>query len=78
MSNDEKRAHHDTLSKEDPERVVGDLDDLEDSEVFKINAGVDFRTVGWPRATVIFLKLVSKFQKFRSLGINTTNRLTRD
>ena len=75
---DEKRAHHASPSKDDPERVVGDLDDLEDSEVFKINAGVDFRTVGWPRATVIFLKLVSKFQEFRSQGINDTDHLRRD
>ncbi|KAK8080332.1 Amino acid transporter- transmembrane [Apiospora hydei] len=33
--------------------------DLESHEVFKKNAdGVDFRTVGWPWATVIFLKII--------------------
>ncbi|KAK7958527.1 transmembrane amino acid transporter protein-domain-containing protein [Apiospora saccharicola] len=33
--------------------------ELEIHEVFKKNAdGVDFRTVGWPRATVIFLKII--------------------
>lgn len=32
-------------------------DDFEAHEIFKKNAeGVDFRTVGWPRASVIFLK----------------------
>ena len=32
-------------------------DPLEENEVFKKNhVGVDFRTVGWPRASVIFLK----------------------
>lgn len=31
--------------------------ELEENEVFKKNVdGVDFRTVGWPRASVIFLK----------------------
>ena len=59
---DEKNAHHTLPSREDPERIVGDVDDLEDSEVFKINAGVEFRTVGWPRAAVIFLKIVSRTQ----------------
>jgi hypothetical protein len=30
---------------------------LEENEVFKkTHEGVDFRTVGWPRASVIFLK----------------------
>ena len=32
-------------------------DDFESHEIFKKNVdGVDFRTVGWPRASVIFLK----------------------
>jgi hypothetical protein len=32
-------------------------DPLEENEVFKkTHEGVDFRTVGWPRASVIFLK----------------------
>lgn len=31
--------------------------EIEDNEVFKkTDEGVDFRTVGWPRASVIFLK----------------------
>lgn len=34
-------------------------DIAETHEVFqKIEGGVDFRTVGWPRATVIFLKII--------------------
>ena len=32
-------------------------DPLEENDVFKkTHEGVDFRTVGWPRASVIFLK----------------------
>jgi len=32
-------------------------DPLEENEVFKkTHVGVDFRTVGWPRASIIFLK----------------------
>lgn len=49
---------HATPSKEDPERILGDISDIEDHEVFKRNADVDFRTVGWPRATFIFLKVI--------------------
>ncbi|KAK5130907.1 hypothetical protein LTR08_001570 [Meristemomyces frigidus] len=56
--NEKKAQFSSRPSKEDPERVVGDIVDLEDHEVFKQNADVDFRTVGWPRATVIFLKLI--------------------
>ncbi|KAE9380759.1 putative N amino acid transport system protein [Stipitochalara longipes BDJ] len=34
-------------------------DPLEENEVFKkTHEGVDFRTVGWPRASVIFLKVI--------------------
>ncbi|KAM3069658.1 hypothetical protein ACMFMG_010378 [Clarireedia jacksonii] len=34
-------------------------DPLEDHEIFKkTHHGVDFRTVGWPRASVIFLKII--------------------
>jgi len=34
-------------------------DPLEENEVFKkTHEGVDFRTVGWPRASVIFLKII--------------------
>lgn len=41
----------------DPEVAIEGT--LEDFEVFKKTAeGVDFRTVGWPRATVIFLKVI--------------------
>lgn len=32
--------------------------DNEEFEVFKTTAGVNFRTVEWPRATVIFLKVI--------------------
>jgi hypothetical protein len=33
--------------------------ELERHEVFKkVDEGVDFRTVGWPRAAVIFLKII--------------------
>lgn len=35
--------------------------EIEEQEVFKKTAeGVDFRTVGWPRASVIFLKSMYK------------------
>lgn len=41
---------------EDPEKVIEGT--LEDFEVFKQTTdGVNFRTVGWPRASVIFLKV---------------------
>jgi hypothetical protein len=44
------------------DRGYGDVEDpLEENEVFKkTHEGVDFRTVGWVRASVIFLK--SKLQ----------------
>lgn len=40
------------------EPYYGDAEDpLEENEVFKkTHEGMDFRTVGWPRASVIFLK----------------------
>lgn len=40
------------------ENYTGDVEDpLEDNEVFKkTHDGVDFRTVSWQRASVIFLK----------------------
>lgn len=57
----EKTAHYaaDT-PKDDTERAMvgGVFDADEEHEVFKRGAGVDFRTVGWPRATVIFLKVI--------------------
>jgi hypothetical protein len=37
--------------------IDSQLGDVEDHEVFKKTSdGVDFRTVSWPRATIIFLK----------------------
>lgn len=55
----EKIAHYDQRpSREDPEHAVGEVSDIEDHEVFKKGANVEFRTVGWPRATVIFLKVI--------------------
>lgn len=36
----------------------GVFDANEEHEVFKTTAGVNFRTVEWPRATVIFLKVI--------------------
>ncbi|KAK4545617.1 hypothetical protein LTR36_002570 [Oleoguttula mirabilis] len=55
----EKRAHYDARpSNEDPERMVGKISDFEDHEVFRQDADVNFRTVGWPRASVIFLKVI--------------------
>jgi hypothetical protein len=40
------------------DRAYGDVEDpLEENEVFKkSHDGVDFRTVGWLRASIIFLK----------------------
>lgn len=56
-SDPEKKAQHDSsLAKEDPE--IGDIENFEDNEVFKQGGDVNFRTVGWPRATVIFLKII--------------------
>lgn len=41
----------------DPEKIVEGV--TEDFEVFRqTEDGVDFRTVGWPMATIIFLKLI--------------------
>jgi hypothetical protein len=37
---------------------VFNANDNEEFEVFKTTAGVNFRTVEWPRATVIFLKVI--------------------
>jgi hypothetical protein len=53
-SDDEKGINHGTGVVEQ----YGDVEDpLEENEVFKkTHDGVDFRTVGWPRASVIFLK----------------------
>lgn len=42
----------------DPELLAGELQDFEELEVFRKDGEVDFRTVSWPRATVIFLKII--------------------
>ncbi|KAF2763931.1 hypothetical protein EJ03DRAFT_392336 [Teratosphaeria nubilosa] len=58
-SDDEKNPKHSLrASRENPERIVGEVLDIEDHEVFKRDADVNFRTVGWPRAAVIFLKVI--------------------
>ncbi|KAK3069694.1 hypothetical protein LTR53_011760 [Teratosphaeriaceae sp. CCFEE 6253] len=56
----EKRADygHRAGSGDDAEYGVGKFDDLEEHEVFKQGASVEFRTVGWIRAAVIFLKVI--------------------
>ncbi|TKA36672.1 hypothetical protein B0A54_11915 [Friedmanniomyces endolithicus] len=56
----EKRGYHDVRpsSKDDAEYAVGKMDDFEDHEVFKQGAAVEFRTVGWIRASVIMLKVI--------------------
>ncbi|TKA30575.1 hypothetical protein B0A54_15160 [Friedmanniomyces endolithicus] len=56
----EKRGYHDVRpsSKDDTEYAVGKMDDFEDHEVFKQGAAVEFRTVGWIRASVIMLKVI--------------------
>jgi len=55
-SDDEKAIPHSDSGVVDTR--YGDVEDpSEMNEVFKkTHDGVDFRTVGWPRATVIFLK----------------------
>jgi len=55
-SDDEKAIPHSDNGVLDTH--YGDVEDpLEENEVFKkTHDGVNFRTVGWPRATVIFLK----------------------
>lgn len=58
----EKKLQHDAQSDvEAPAATTGgvfDANDNEEFEVFKTTAGVNFRTVEWPRATVIFLKVI--------------------
>lgn len=60
---DEKKVGSTTTTPGDQILIAGD--DIfpgndDEFEVFKKNAdGVDFRTVGWPRASVIFLKSMS-------------------
>ena len=55
---DEKKATIST-SPAEAEVLAGQVDDYnEEHEVFKKNGEVSFRTVGWPRASVIFLKVI--------------------
>lgn len=57
INSDDEKGHPETsLGVFEP--YYGDLEDpLEQNEVFKkTHEGVNFRTVGWPRASVIFLK----------------------
>lgn len=55
---DEKKAEIET-SPDEVEVLAGEVDDIsEEHEVFKKNGEVSFRTVGWPRASVIFLKVI--------------------
>lgn len=59
ISSEKESTKYDVrTSKEDPERIVGEIADFEEHEVFKQGADVNFRTVGWPRASVIFLKVI--------------------
>lgn len=57
ISSDDEKGHPDT-GRGVVEPYYGDIEDpLEQNEVFKkTHEGVNFRTVGWPRASVIFLK----------------------
>lgn len=56
-SSDDEKGHPETRQGV-VETYYPDVEDpLEQNEVFKkTHEGVDFRTVGWPRASVIFLK----------------------
>ncbi|KAB2570371.1 N amino acid transport system protein [Lasiodiplodia theobromae] len=60
----EKKSSLD-IAQTPPDRGVGDVEAIaydkeveNDFEVFKKGEGVDFRTVGWVKATVIFLKII--------------------
>jgi hypothetical protein len=57
---DEKAIQHDNpgMVEYDPENKIGEISDDEKHEVFQKNAAVDFRTVGWVRCSVIFLKVL--------------------
>ncbi|KXS96035.1 hypothetical protein AC578_2276 [Pseudocercospora eumusae] len=62
-SQDEKKSPLDTYTtsppSSSPEVLVGEVSEVfEANEVFRKNAAVNFRTVGWPRASVIFLKVI--------------------
>lgn len=53
----EKQPQYDA-SATDPEVLAGEMKDFDDHEVFRKGADVDFRTVSWQRASVIFLKII--------------------
>lgn len=53
----EKHPQYDASST-DPEILPGEMKELDDHEVFRKGADVDFRTVSWQRASVIFLKII--------------------
>lgn len=62
---DEKKAHHSAASPavSVENGYTGDVEDPingidEEHEVFKKDGAVNFRTVSWPRASVIFLKII--------------------
>ncbi|EME48687.1 hypothetical protein DOTSEDRAFT_57995 [Dothistroma septosporum NZE10] len=54
----DEKAVHCSQDSPDPEVLVGQIDDYEEHEVFRKDGEVNFRTVGWPRASVIFLKVI--------------------
>ncbi len=62
MSTEDKKGSSDIRPAEsihDGAVLTPDEKDLESHEVFKkLSDGVDFRTVSWQRATVIFLKII--------------------
>lgn len=53
-----EKTIHLSQDSPDPEVLEGKVDDLEEHEVFQKDGEVNFRTVGWPRASVIFLKVI--------------------
>ena len=57
-SSDDEKGPQPAVGRGVVEPYYPDAEDpLEENEVFKkTHGGVDFRTVGWPRASVIFLK----------------------
>jgi hypothetical protein len=57
-SDGEKIAQHDNANMVEYDPENKDINDDEKHEVFKKNADVDFRTVGWVRCSVIFLKVL--------------------
>lgn len=51
--------HPQEYDASDPEILAGSIKDLDDDgEVFRKGANVDFRTVSWQKASVIFLKIM--------------------